>query len=426
MTILRPSQKLLRFHWLSIFIMAGLITIGIMAIYSATHLSERPELYQAANQQMVWLGIGLIAFFAFALLDYQVLIDYGAWILAGACFILVLVLIPGIGREINNARSWIRVGPVGIQPAEFAKIAYVCGLAWLLVSQRDRIKKLSTLFIVCGLACIPMFLILGQPDLGSALVFGPVTLAMLFIAGARKRFLALPVICIVAGIFFAYFVVHRAEWTGTVSDLPDGIRRGILISVGITPETPAPVALPADAPTQPVRIEKQKYILKPYQLARIRTFFNPNLDPQGSGYNIRQSLITIGSGGLNGKGWLQGDQTKYGYLPKNIAYNDFIFCVIGEEFGFIGGSLLVLGEVGLLICMIQIASRAKDYSGSLLAAGFIGMFLTHVFINIGMTINVVPITGIPLPLVSYGGTFLVTCLTALGILQSIWIHRKDY
>jgi rod shape determining protein RodA len=166
--------------------------------------------------------------------------------------------------------------------------------------------------------------------------------------------------------------------------------------------------------------------MKPYQLGRIRTFFNPDLDPLGHGWTIRQSLIAVGSGGLKGKGYLKGDQNVYGFLPKNIAYNDFIFSVIAEEWGFVGGSILIISQGLLILCMISIAGRAKEMGGALIAAGLTGMFFAHFFVNIGMTIEVVPITGIPLPFTSYGGTFLVACMAGLGILQSVWIHKRDY
>jgi rod shape determining protein RodA len=164
--------------------------------------------------------------------------------------------------------------------------------------------------------------------------------------------------------------------------------------------------------------------LKTYQNNRIRTFFDPNLDPLGAGWTIRQSIIAIGSGGFTGKGFLRGDQNLYGFLPKNIAYNDFIFSVLGEEWGFVGGSLLILGQAALLICIAWIGLRAPDFEGRLLAGGVLGMLFTHFFINVGMTIKVVPITGIPLPFVSYGGTFLAVCMAAMGLMQSIWRQRR--
>jgi rod shape determining protein RodA len=159
-------------------------------------------------------------------------------------------------------------------------------------------------------------------------------------------------------------------------------------------------------------------------MERIRVFFDPSRDPLGRGWTINQSLIAIGSGGLEGKGFLKGTQNMLGFLPRNISYNDFIFAVVGEDFGFRGGALLICGLAGLILLCLSVAARADDNAGALLASGIVAMLFTHFFVNIGMTIKVVPITGIPLPFISYGGTFLVICMAAVGLVQSVWIHRR--
>jgi rod shape determining protein RodA len=188
---------------------------------------------------------------------------------------------------------------------------------------------------------------------------------------------------------------------------------------------PAPKPAGAD-PAVLEKMEKIHYLVKPYQLDRIRVFFNPNLDPKGAGWTINQSLIAVGSGGMKGKGFLKGDQNQYGFLPEDVSYNDLIFPVIAEEFGFWGGTLVILGEGFLILIALKAARRARDLPGALLATGFAGILFAHFFENVGMTIKVMPITGIPLPLISYGGSFLVSCMAGLGIVQSVWIHRKDY
>jgi rod shape determining protein RodA len=244
---------------------------------------------------------------------------------------------------------------------------------------QEDIKSLKVIFASLVLVAIPGLLILKQPDFGSAAVFGPITFFMLFIAGVHKRYILVPVLAAVALYLIAFFYVHKME-----KDLP---------------------------------------FLKGYQNNRIRTFFDPNRDPRGAGWTISQSLIAVGSGGLKGKGYKKGDQNIYGFLPKNIAYNDFIFSVIAEEFGFVGGALVILGEGLLILCALQVAMHSSDYAGNLIATGVASMLLAHFFVNIGMTIKVVPITGIPLPFISYGGTFMAVCMAGMGILQSIWIDR---
>ena len=365
-------------HWPSLFLMTGLCAFGVMVIYSATHTSESADLRNAAIQQAAWVGLGLVCFFLLSFSDYHRWVAQGWFWFAAGLFLLLLVL--AFGREVNGAKSWIRLGPVGFQPAEVMKLAFLAGACALLVSLRERMEQFRTVLALVGLALIPVILILRQPDLGSAAVFMPMCFGLLFAGGTRLRYLLIP-----AGVGLAAVLA-------------------IYIYVG--------------------QMGKELPFLKTYQNNRIRTFFDPNLDPLGAGWTIRQSIIAIGSGGVSGKGYLRGDQNLYGFLPKNIAYNDFIFSVLGEEWGFFGGAALILGQAGLLLCIAWIGWHAADFPGRLLAGGILGMLFTHFFINVGMTIKVVPITGIPLPFVSYGGTFLAVCMAAMGLMQSIWRQRQ--
>ena len=365
-------------HWPSLFLMTGLCAFGVMVIYSATHTSESADLRNAAVQQAAWVGLGLVCFFLLSFSDYHRWVAQGWFWFAAGLFLLLLVL--AFGREVNGAKSWIRLGPVGFQPAEVMKLAFLAGACALLVSLRERMEQFRTVLALVGLALIPVILILRQPDLGSAAVFMPMCFGLLFAGGTRLRYLLIP-----AGVGLAAVLA-------------------IYIYVG--------------------QMGKELPFLKTYQNNRIRTFFDPNLDPLGAGWTIRQSIIAIGSGGVSGKGYLRGDQNLYGFLPKNIAYNDFIFSVLGEEWGFFGGAALILGQAGLLLCIAWIGWHAADFPGRLLAGGILGMLFTHFFINVGMTIKVVPITGIPLPFVSYGGTFLAVCMAAMGLMQSIWRQRQ--
>jgi rod shape determining protein RodA len=365
-------------HWPSLFLMTGLCAFGVMVIYSATHTSESVDLRNAAIQQAAWVGLGLVCFFLLSFSDYHRWVAQGWFWFAAGLFLLLLVLV--FGREVNGAKSWIRLGPVGFQPAEVMKLAFLAGACALLVSLRERMEQFRTVLALVGLALIPVILILRQPDLGSAAVFMPMCFGLLFAGGTRLRYLLIPAGAGLAAVLAIYIYVGQ--------------------------------------------MGKELPFLKTYQNNRIRTFFDPNLDPLGAGWTIRQSIIAIGSGGVSGKGYLRGDQNLYGFLPKNIAYNDFIFSVLGEEWGFFGGAALILGQAGLLLCISWIGWHAADFPGRLLAGGILGMLFTHFFINVGMTIKVVPITGIPLPFVSYGGTFLAVCMAAMGLMQSIWRQRQ--
>ena len=365
-------------HWPSLFLMTGLCAFGVMVIYSATHTSESADLRNAAIQQAAWVGLGLVCFFLLSFSDYHRWVAQGWFWFAAGLFLLLLVL--AFGREVNGAKSWIRLGPVGFQPAEVMKLAFLAGACALLVSLRERMEQFRTVLALLGLALIPVILILRQPDLGSAAVFMPMCFGLLFAGGTRLRYLLIPAGAGLAAVLAIYIYVGQ--------------------------------------------MGKELPFLKTYQNNRIRTFFDPNLDPLGAGWTIRQSIIAIGSGGVSGKGYLRGDQNLYGFLPKNIAYNDFIFSVLGEEWGFFGGAALILGQAGLLLCIAWIGWHAADFPGRLLAGGILGMLFTHFFINVGMTIKVVPITGIPLPFVSYGGTFLAVCMAAMGLMQSIWRQRQ--
>jgi rod shape determining protein RodA len=248
---MRAKRVFRGMHWPSLFLMLGLCLFGVMVIYSATHTSEAVDLRNAATQQAAWVGLGLVLFFVFALADYHRWVEQGWFWFGGGLLLLLLVL--AFGREVNGAKSWIRFGPVGFQPAEVMKLAFLAGACALMVALRDRIEKFSTVLALVGLALIPVFLILRQPDLGSAAVFLPMCFGLLFVGGTRLRYLLIPAGMGLAGVLAIYFYVGH--------------------------------------------LGKELPFLKTYQNNRIRTFFDPNLDPLGAGWTIRQSIIAIGSGG---------------------------------------------------------------------------------------------------------------------------------
>jgi rod shape determining protein RodA len=362
-----------------LLVVLALCVASYFAISSATYLNEK--LQDAPVSQVKYDIAGLIVFLVLALTPYQLFLRAGPYLYAVGVVLLVAVFIPHIGRKAYNAYSWIKVGPVGFEPTEFAKIAYILFLAWFLQVRERKIENFSTVVMAWAFTAVPFLLILKQPALGSASVFFPVCFCMLFAAGARLRYIVLPLLAVAGLITLTYYWVH--VWNKPVPGL------------------------------------------KGFQEKRVQIFFDPKLDPKGAGWQSTQSGIAIGSGGMHGKGWRQGTQTVLGYLPRNTSYNDLIFSVLGEEFGFLGGAAIITGEGLVLLWCVWVAARARDKVGSLLAVGVMTMLFTHVFVNIGMTIQVVPITGIPLPFISYGGTFVIACLAAVGLVQSVWVHRKN-
>ncbi|MBX7157300.1 MAG: rod shape-determining protein RodA [Verrucomicrobiae bacterium] len=364
-------QKLENLDWVLLFVVVLCAVAGIACIYSATWISERPELRVAYQRQAFWAAIGLVACFIVSLIDYQLFLKW-VWIFfGGAIAVLLLVLL--VGREVHGAKSWLAIGSLSVQPAEFTKVCFIIFLAWFLTKQGKNVRSLSTFLISCAVMGVFMILILKQPDLGSAAVFIPIAFAMMFVGGVAKRWLALGGVLGVVGAVLAFF-----------------------------------------------------FKLKPYQKARLATFLNPSLDVSGAGYHLNQSKIAIGSGGLSGKGFMEGTQNMLGFLPRDVSFSDFIFSVIGEEFGFIGGVALILAFTFILFSALRISMRSRDLEGSLVATGVVMLFFAHIFENIGMTIGVTPITGIPLPFISYGGSFVLSCFIAIGLLQSVHIHRRVY
>ena len=353
---------------------------SIFAITSATYSNE--ALKDAPTKQLWYVIAGFVVYLAVALTPYQILTRISPILYAVGVAMLVACFVPHVGKKVYNAYSWIRIGGFGFEPTEFAKLAYILGMAWFLRVRERQIQKLSTVLIAAAITLVPFVLILKQPALGSASVFFPICFAMLFAAGARVHYLVIPLVLVASLTVLTYYWIH--VW-----------------------DKPVP-------------------FMKPFQVNRIKIFFDPSLDPKGAGWQVNQSMIAIGSAGLEGKGWRNGIETELGYLPKNTSYNDLIFPVVGEISGFRGAALLIIFEGTVLLWCLFVAARARDKIGALLAVGVMTMLFTHIFVNIGMTIQLVPITGIPLPFVSYGGTFLLVCLAAMGLVQSVWVHRKNF
>ncbi|MDQ3978335.1 MAG: rod shape-determining protein RodA [Actinomycetota bacterium] len=344
--------------------------IGLLMVYSSTRQKQLaagldPQHYM--KRQLLFLVLGLGAMVLAAVVDYRVLRDIAPAIWVGTLVLLLGVLTP-LGASTRGTQAWYPLGPFDLQPAEVAKVCMVVVLAAYLAMHRGNLDT-PQIVTVLGLAAAPMLLIYLQPDLGSAMVFVAVLMGLLLVAGAKPR--------------------HIAALTAL----------GVLGIVTVF----------------------QLGILKEYQLDRLAAFLDPAGDTQRSAYNLRQSQIAIAAGGLTGKGVFQGTQTNLSFVPEQ--HTDFIFTAVGEELGFLGAATL-LALFGLVMWRTwRAAALARDDFGTLLCVGVLAMFLFQIFENVGMTMGITPIAGIPLPFVSYGGSAMVTCFVAVGLVLNVHMRR---
>ena len=353
-------------QWSVLICMILLIAIGFVALYSATTSSDSEEL----TKQIIWFVIGIPVMILVTVIDYKMIAKVSPFFYGIILILLVLVLFT---TPINGATSWFEIGFFSLQPAEFAKIFVIIVFASVIakIQEKDKkeINKPLKIMISLIVVAVLVALIVKQPDYGTALAFLISTILIFFCAGLDKKY-----------IIFA-----------------------ILISIIVVPLM-------------------YFFILPPHAKTRIDVFLNPNLDPRGAGYNIIQSKLAIGAGKLFGMGLSKGNQTQLGFLyPKTT---DFIFSVIGEEMGFIVSGLIIILYIILVTKALFIAKTAKDDLGSYIGAGISGIFLFHMTQNIGMTMGLLPITGVPLPFVSYGGSSLLTNMILVGILLNISARRK--
>lgn len=359
------------------------------------------------RMQIIWiiLGAGVYAFVS--RLNYKILLEKAHWIYLLAVFLLLLVESP-LGVEIYGSRRWIDLFFFNLQPSEVAKIAVLIMVSGLLA--RSRIGSLresvGVLFKVGLVAGIPMFLIFLQPDLGSTLVFPPLVFALLYVSKLSDRF------------FYVSFALFAVLLSVVAFDCYRYYQHTYVEPVG------------QDVVAEDVAYQELSILpMKDYQRDRILSFVVPDLvDPRGIGdsWNVNQSRISIGSGGLLGKGWGNGTQALLGYLPPAVAHNDFIFAVLAEEKGFLGGMLALVLYGVIILNGFRIAALARDRFGMLLAVGVSVLLLVHVFINVGMTMGLTPVTGLPLPFMTYGGSFFLSCCVLQGLIQSVYRFRKDF
>ena len=360
------DSPLWRLDWTLLAAVFALVAAGAVLVWSATQESSY------LKKDVVNIGISLALGTVVALVDYRALRAYVPFVYLASCVGLVAVLSP-LGSTINGSHSWIRLGGgFEVQPSEFAKVALIVGMAMLLGEKRDgeNVPRDTDVLAVLGLAAVPVGLVLLQPDLGSVMVLVAILLGVLAVSGARARWI---VGLILLGILGAFLVAHL-------------------------------------------------HILKDYQLERFKAFANPTAGGSGYGYQTQQARIAIGAGGLHGTGLFQGSQTNGHFVPEQQT--DFIFTVAGEELGFIGAGTLVLLTGVVLWRGLRIASQAQDMFGRLMATGVVCWLAFQSFENIGMSVGIMPLTGLPLPFVSYGGSSMFATFMAVGLLQSVHMRSR--
>jgi rod shape determining protein RodA len=411
-------NKMRDFSWPLVLLWAALIVVGLVAIYSATQgpVSEFLPDYIQVNfaKQLIAFGISILVLIGIQFVAPRTFME-GSYIFYGICLIL-MVLTLFFGREVNGARSWLDIGPINFQVSELMKVATVLAVANYLTSQRNiSAENLRHALTAVILIAVPAILVVLQNDTGTAMIFFGLIPVMLFWSGLPygvSLFMISPAVIgyltiinwywgLLAAIIltFAIFFIQRRTWLTFASFV-----FGILVIIGIQ------VALTE--------------VLQPHQRARIEAFTNPSFDPQGAGWNVIQAKTAIGSGGLYGKGFMEGTQTQLRFLPEQ--WTDFIFCVIGEEFGFIGASFVTLLFLALILKLLNSAGSHKHPFAQMVIVGVTTIYFIHFFINVGSATGLLPVIGVPLPFVSYGGSALLTNTLMLAICLNLDFYKRQF
>jgi rod shape determining protein RodA len=363
-----PMRRFLSFRdfdWGLLALVLALCMISVLEIYSATLHTKFSGFH---TKQVLFIAAGLVLMFILAKIDYHRLLDWAPWAY-GIC-ILSLLAVKLVGHKALGARRWIQIGPMQFQPSEWAKLVLILAVARYFANLGGRNLTWRDIFKALVLVGLPMALVIIQPDLGTTLIYAPILVSGLFLGGINWKQAA-----ILIGVAAVLAVGAWSSGKG----------------------------------------------LKPYQKARLTSFINPDNDPKGSGYQIRQSLIAVGSGGIWGKGAEKGSQTQGYFLP--IPYTDFIFAAFSEEHGFVGAIFVLLLYFFILMRLIQNAQTAADLPGSLIIMGVVAVLTFQIAVNVGMVIGFMPVTGIPLPLMSYGGSSVLFTFLALGVAMNVRMRR---
>jgi len=413
---------------------------GVLFAYSSSIQIEESRVAVQASylRQLFFLGSGLALMVGVSFVNYKKIAEH-YWILFAVCISLLLYTIV-FGKVVNGSRRWIDFGIISLQPSEFVKVLMVVVIAQFLDKNRDKLREWKTLASLAGIVGLPILLIFLQPDLGTALVFIPMTMAMIFVGGFDVKYftglLIMGTLAISIPLWLSYNQMVHSEPSLLIQILSNSFYllflavfflfvAGLifLVNLGMRNITLGNIAFFAFIVSIGLlfALAIQHVLLKEYQRERLLAFLNPHLNKWDFGYNVIQSQITVGSGGILGKGFAQGAQGQLGFLPSRST--DFIFSVIGEELGFLGSGLIVLVFLLFVLRMLKVARGAKDRLGGLIAVGILTKFAMQIFINIGMTIGVAPVTGIPLPFLTYGGSALWTSLLAIGLLFNVDMRR---
>jgi rod shape determining protein RodA len=382
----------------------ALSIFGVAMVYSAGQTDVLTRVTSLWHRQLLWLALGLGAAYLASRASVRMLDWATPPLYVGTCFLLLLLLFVGRGAgTAASHKSWIAIGGARLgQPSEIAKVVVVLMLAKVLAARRDAPKSLVDLWQAAVVVGIPWLLIMAQPDLGTGIVFMGIFFAMLFWSGCSWDLLVLaasPGISLVLAVNTTIWGAWFLLLLGLVLWYRPYVVEGVFVVV-------ANVAMGVVAP---LVWEK----LNPYQQRRLLVFLDPGSDPLRSGYHVIQSQVAIGSGGWLGKGFTMGTQKRLAFLPEQ--HTDFIFPIVGEELGFVGVTVVLILFLVLFLRCVRVAGRATDSYSSLVAFGLVSTWFVHVLINVGMTLNLMPVTGIPLPFFSYGGSFMLACWIAVGI-----------
>jgi rod shape determining protein RodA len=433
-------RDFLGIDYILLFSSLTLTVFGILFIYSSGINASGAQVSNEYVRQIIFASFGLVLALVLAMINYRRLYGISIYLYLGTLALLVYTCL--FGRTVSGARAWIGIGSFGIQPSEFAKITTIVFLARYLDSSKRNPKSFLRFAVSCIIVFVPMGVILLQPDFGTSLVFIPILLVMTFVAGISIKYVLFFSACIaLTGFLMVLPLWQTYIMRNTLSSLKILMNSRFIAVTILTLLIVFFIALFGY-----LRYKKRYFYwilyataivmlslglsfmshkaLKDYQIMRLIVFLDPNVDPQGSGWHIIQSITAIGSGGLWGKGYLQGTQSHYRFLPQQST--DFIFSIFTEEWGYAGG-LLVFG-LFLLICLrfIRIMKTTSDTFGVFIASGLSGVYIFHFLINVGMTMGIMPITGIPLLFMSYGGSAIISAMAGIGLALSIFIRRYQH
>ncbi len=354
------------FDWGLLLLLLGMCTISLLEVRSTT---VHTKFTRFPEMQLIAMGVGVVLMFIFAKIDYHRVLDWAPWAYGVGIAALAAVLSP-LGHKALGGKRWIKLGPMLMQPSEFVKLVLILIVARYFANLGGRNLTWKEIFKAFALVGVPMLMVVKQPDLGTTLTYAPILIAGLFLGGINFKQAAILITC------------------------------GVVLVGGVW---------------------SSGKLLKPYQKARLTSFINPDTDPRGQGYQVKQSLIAVGSGGIWGKGTEKGTQTQGYFLP--IPYTDFIFAAFSEEHGFVGDAIVLLLYFLILMRLIQNAQTAADLPGALIIMGIVAALTFQIMVNVGMVIGFMPVTGIPLPLMSYGGSSVLFTFLALGVAMNVRMRR---